>query len=38
MQLNGYDALVTMDTDFSHEPAAILRLLNALGEGADVAI
>jgi dolichol-phosphate mannosyltransferase len=33
----GYDALVTMDADFSHDPAAIPQLLQALGQ-ADFAI
>lgn len=34
----GYTHLVTMDADFSHQPADIPRLLQALDEGADVAL
>ena len=34
---NGYDVLVTMDADFSHDPADIPRLVSAL-DGADFVI
>jgi dolichol-phosphate mannosyltransferase len=34
---NGYTAIVTLDADFSHDPADLPRLLQALGE-ADVAV
>jgi len=34
----GFDALVQIDADLSHNPADIPRLLQALNEGADVAI
>ena len=35
--LNGYDVIATMDADFSHDPADLPRLVDALA-GADVAI
>jgi dolichol-phosphate mannosyltransferase len=34
----GYDAVVEMDADLSHDPADVTRLLEALSEGADMAI
>jgi dolichol-phosphate mannosyltransferase len=34
----GYDALIEMDADFSHDPAALPALLAPLSEGFDVAI
>ena len=34
----GYRRIVTLDADFSHDPADIPRLLAALDQGADVAI
>ncbi len=34
----GYDVLVEMDSDLSHDPAALPELLNAVGSGADLAI
>ena len=34
----GYDAVVEMDADLSHDPADVPRLLAALGEGADMAV
>jgi dolichol-phosphate mannosyltransferase len=34
---NGYDAILTLDADFSHDPADLPRLLQALGD-ADVAV
>lgn len=34
----GYEALVQMDADFSHDPAVLPELLARLGDGADVAI
>jgi dolichol-phosphate mannosyltransferase len=34
----GYDTVVEMDADLSHDPADVPRLLAALREGADVAI
>ena len=34
----GYDAVVEMDADLSHDPADVPRLLAALVEGADVAV
>jgi dolichol-phosphate mannosyltransferase len=34
----GYTRLVTMDADFSHQPTDIPRLLQALDDGADVAL
>jgi dolichol-phosphate mannosyltransferase len=34
----GYDALVEMDSDLSHDPAALPTLLQALEEGADLAV
>jgi dolichol-phosphate mannosyltransferase len=35
---NGYDILVEMDADFSHDPGALPALLAPLSEGYDVAI
>jgi dolichol-phosphate mannosyltransferase len=35
---NGYDVVVQMDADFSHDPAALPELLEQIDEGADVAI
>jgi len=35
---SGYDILVTLDADFSHNPRDVLRLLDAHGEDADVVI
>lgn len=34
----GYDAVVIMDADLTHDPADVLSLLNALRQGADLAI
>lgn len=34
----GYDVLVEMDSDLSHDPAALPDLLRAVNEGADLAI
>lgn len=34
----GYDVVVQMDSDLSHDPAALPALLAAVGDGADVAI
>ena len=34
----GYDSVVEMDADLSHDPADVPRLLAALGEGADLAV
>jgi dolichol-phosphate mannosyltransferase len=34
----GYDAVVEMDADLSHDPADVPRLLSALSEGADMAV
>lgn len=34
----GYARIVQMDCDFSHDPAAVPRLLAALDEGADLAV
>ena len=34
----GYDAVVEMDADLSHDPADVPRLISALGEGADLAV
>ena len=34
----GWDRLVQMDADFSHNPADVPRLLQALDEGADMAV
>ena len=34
----GYDAVVEMDADLSHDPADVPRLLAALTEGADIAV
>ena len=34
----GYDVVVQMDADFSHDPEVLPRLLAALDDGADVAI
>lgn len=35
---NGYEHIFEMDCDFSHNPNDLLRLLNALKNGADVAV
>jgi dolichol-phosphate mannosyltransferase len=35
---HGYDALVEMDSDLSHDPAALPSLLSAVDAGADLAI
>jgi dolichol-phosphate mannosyltransferase len=35
---HGYDVLVQMDADFSHDPAALPELLGKIAAGADVAI
>lgn len=35
---NGYDALVEMDSDLQHDPAALPALLSAVESGADLAI
>jgi dolichol-phosphate mannosyltransferase len=35
---HGYDAVVEMDADLSHDPATIPALLDGLGRGADLAI
>ncbi len=34
----GYDAVVEMDADLSHDPADVPKLLQALAEGADLAV
>lgn len=34
----GYDVVVSMDVDLSHDPAAISSLVRAIEEGADVAV
>jgi len=34
---NGYDVCLQMDSDFSHDPNDIPRLLNAVDDGADIA-
>ncbi len=34
----GYQTIVQMDADLSHDPAAVPHLLGALGQGADVAV
>lgn len=34
----GYDAIVEMDADLSHDPAAVPRLVEALKDGADLAV
>jgi dolichol-phosphate mannosyltransferase len=34
----GYDAVVEMDADLSHDPADVPRLLEALSDGADMAV
>src|SRR5207237_7844765 len=34
----GYDALVEMDSDLSHDPASLPSLLRAVDDGADLAI
>lgn len=34
----GYDAIVSMDSDFSHDPQIVPTMLRLLGEGADVVI
>lgn len=35
---DGYDVIVSMDCDFSHDPAVIPRMLELVGEGADVVV
>jgi dolichol-phosphate mannosyltransferase len=35
---NGYDSVVEMDADLSHDPSDVPRLLAALSEGADMAV
>ena len=35
---HGYDVLLEMDADFSHDPADIPRLLDAIASGADIAL
>ena len=35
---SGYDVLVEMDSDLSHDPAALPDLLRAVGDGADLVI
>ena len=35
---NGYDVCLQMDSDFSHDPNDIPRLLKAIDDGADIAI
>jgi dolichol-phosphate mannosyltransferase len=35
---HGYDALIEMDSDLQHDPAALPALLNAVESGADLAI
>ena len=35
---NGYDVCLQMDSDFSHNPNDIPRLLKAVSDGADIAI
>lgn len=35
---DGYEALVEMDADLSHDPAALPALIDAVAEGADLAI
>ena len=34
----GFDAIVSMDSDFSHDPAVVPTMLALLGDGADVVI
>lgn len=34
----GYDAVVEMDADLSHDPADVPKLLQALADGADIAV
>jgi dolichol-phosphate mannosyltransferase len=34
----GYDVLVEMDADLSHDPADLPRLIGAVGDGADLAV
>ncbi len=34
----GYDVIMTMDADFSHAPADVPKLLQAINDGADIAI
>lgn len=34
----GYEAIVSMDSDFSHDPSVVPTMLRLLGEGADVVI
>jgi dolichol-phosphate mannosyltransferase len=35
---HGYDAIIEMDADLSHDPATVPALIEALGAGADLAI
>jgi dolichol-phosphate mannosyltransferase len=35
---SGYDVLIQMDADFSHDPAAVPQLIGAIADGADVVI
>jgi dolichol-phosphate mannosyltransferase len=35
---NGHDVCLEMDSDFSHDPKDILRLLKAVDDGADIAL
>src|SRR4051794_36673077 len=34
----GYEAIVSMDSDFSHDPATIVKMLELLSQGADTVI
>ena len=34
----GYDVVIEMDADFSHNPADLIRLVETIGSGADLAI
>jgi dolichol-phosphate mannosyltransferase len=36
--LHGYDAVIEMNADLSHDPADIPKLLNALADGTDLAV
>jgi len=36
--INGFDVMVEMDSDLSHDPAALPSLLRAVDDGADLAI
>jgi len=38
LALGGYDIIMTMDADFSHDPHSIPSLVNAIEDGADYAI